>query len=289
MKGKPVRSSLTLAKRRGRRLPGLMLRHVVLIAAAVIAFFPVILLISTAFNQKVTNQRDPFALFSSFTFSNFTTAWVSVHFGKYVLTSLTLSIPATIIVVVLSTAGGYAFARLPFPGRTFFFYLVVMGLLVPFFAYMIPLYYQLRQMGLLDTLPGVILVLSAGGVSFGTFFMKAFFSELPTELEQAARVDGASEIQIAVRIMLPQVRSGIAALSVFTFLTCWNNFLVPLLYAPSGRFQPVTTGLYGFASVRSTDVGPLAAAALITIAPVMVLFIGLQRQVTEGFTGALKG
>jgi len=271
------------------RIVGRAVRHLVLVVAAVVAFFPILLLISTAFKKRSANQNDPFALFGSFTLDNFVTAWVAGHFGSYVVTSLVLCVPATALVLILSTAGGYAFARLPFPGRTLCFYLVILGLLVPFFAYMIPLYYQLRQIGLLDTLPGLILVLTSGGVAFGTFFMKAFFSELPVELEQAARVDGASEIQIAWRVMLPQVRSGIAALAVFTFLNCWNNFLVPLLYAPSGRFEPVTTGLYGFASVRNTDVGPLAAGTLITIAPIIALFIGMQRQVTEGFTGALKG
>ena len=130
---------------------------------------------------------------------------------------------------------GYAFARLPFRGRTFLFYLVVLGLLVPFFTFMIPLYFQLRSIGLLDTLPGAILVLASTGISFGTFFMRAFFAELPVELEQSARVDGASEWQIFTRVMLPLVGSGIGALTVFTFLANWNNFLIPLLYLPERR------------------------------------------------------
>ena len=99
--------------------------------------------------------------------------------------------------------GGYAFARLPFPGRDLAFYLVVLGLLVPFFTYMIPLYFQLRSMGMLDSLVGVNLVLASTGLSFGTFFMRAFFADLPIELEQAARMDGASELQIFLRVMLP--------------------------------------------------------------------------------------
>ena len=272
-----------------RRLASIGARHVLLFGGAAVAFFPVLLVVSTAFKQRDDYRNDPFSLFTSFTLDNFATAWVDGRFGSYVATSLSLSIPATLLVVVLSTAGGYAFARLPFPGRSLCFYLVVLGLLVPFFAYMIPLYYELRQIGLLDTIPGLVLVLTSGGCAFGTFFMKSFFSELPIELEQAARVDGANEFQIALQIMLPMVRSGIAALAVFTFLGSWNNFLVPLLYAPSGRFQPLTTGLYSFAAGKSTDVGPLAAGALITILPVLALFVGMQRQVTEGFAGAVKG
>ena len=97
--------------------------------------------------------------------------------------------------------------RLPFPGRTPLFYLVVLGLLVPFFTYMIPLYFQLRSMGLLDSLVGVNLVLASTQLSFGTFFMRAFFSDLPEELEQAARIDGCSEWRIFTRVMLPLGRT----------------------------------------------------------------------------------
>jgi ABC-type glycerol-3-phosphate transport system permease component len=199
-------------------------------------------------------------------------------------------VPSTLLVIVLSTMGGYAIAKLPFRGRTILFYLVVLGLLVPFFTYMIPLYFQLRSMGLLNSLLGVNLVLASTGLSFGTFFMRAFFSDLPSEIEQAARVDGASELQIFLRVMLPLVTSGIGALAIFTFLQNWNNFLVPLLYIPSGDHRPLTTGLYMFMGGRSVDIGPLAAGTLITILPVIVLFVALQRHVTKGFlSGAVKG
>jgi ABC-type glycerol-3-phosphate transport system permease component len=229
-------------------------------------------------------------LFSSFSLENLETAWTVGNFKDYLGNSILLTVPSTLIVVVLGTMAGYAFARLPFPGRTAAFYLVVFGLLVPFFAYMIPLYFQMRSMGLLDSLLGVNLVLASTQLSFGTWFMRAFFSDLPGELEQAARVDGASELQIFTRIMVPLVTSGMGALAVFTFLQQWNNFLVPLLYMPGGEYQPLTTGLYLFLGGRSVDIGPLAAGALITVLPVVVLFVALQRQVTQGFlSGAVKG
>jgi ABC-type glycerol-3-phosphate transport system permease component len=120
--------------------------------------------------------------------------------------------------------------------------------------------------------------------------MRAFFSDLPGELEQAARMDGASEWQLFLRIMVPLVTSGMGALAVFTFLQQWNNFLVPLLYMPGGEYRPLTLGLYLFIGGRSVDIGPLAAGTLITILPVVVLYVVLQRQVTQGFlSGAVKG
>lgn len=272
---------------RGRLAAG---RHVVLVVLCLLTLFPLVLIVSTALKTTQDVRVDPFALFTSFSTENLVTAWTVGGFGGYVLNSVLLSVPSSLLVVVLSTMAGYAFARLPFPGRSFAFYLVVVGLLVPFFAYMIPLYFQLRSMGLLDSLLGVNLVLATTTLSFGVFFMRAFFSDLPTEIEQAARMDGASELQIFLRVMVPLVTSGMSALAVFTFLQNWNNFLVPLLYMPSGDFRPLTTGLYLFIGGRTIDIGPLAAGALITVLPVVVLFVALQRQVTQGFlSGAVKG
>lgn len=273
-----------------RRRLALTGKHLLLILLAGLTLAPVVLIVSTALKTDVDVKVDPFGLFTSFSFGNIVNAWTQGGFSEYMWNSVLLTVPTTVLVIVLSTLAGYAFARLPFPGRATLFYVVVLGLLVPFFTYMIPLFYQLRSLGLLDTLPGVILVLTTTGVSFGTFFMRAFFTDLPIELDQAARIDGASDWQIFHRIMLPLVGPGISALGVFTFLGAWNNFLVPLLYLPGGNFRPVTTGLYQFMSHRLIDVGPLAAAALITIFPVLVLFVVLQKQVATGFiSGAVKG
>jgi raffinose/stachyose/melibiose transport system permease protein len=273
-----------------RRSTDLAVRHLALIAMAALTLFPVLLIISTALKTPQDVRSDPFGLFSSFSLENLRSAWTVGRFSSYLLDSVLLTVPSTAIVIVISTMAGYAFARLPFPGRTIVFYLVVLGLLVPFFTYMIPLYFQLRSMGLLDSLVGANLVLISTNLSFGTFFMRAFFSDLPEELEQAARIDGASESRIFAQVMVPMVSSGAAALAVFTFLSNWNNFLVPLLYLPSGKYRPLTAGLYNFTGGRSMDIGPLAAGTLITIVPVIVIFVVLQRQVTQGFmSGAVKG
>ncbi|WP_114854386.1 carbohydrate ABC transporter permease [Brachybacterium sp. YJGR34] len=273
-----------------RRRASLTGKHLLLVVLSLLSLFPVLLTVSTALKTSQDVSSNPFGLFSSFSMENFAAAWTEGNFSDYLLNSFLLSVPSTILVVVLSTMAGYAFARLPFPGRTVAFYLVVLGLLVPFFTYMIPLYFQLRAIGLLNTLLGVNLVLATTGLSFGTFFMRAFFTDLPKELEQAARVDGASEGQIFARIMVPLVSSGAGALAVFTFLQNWNNFLVPLLYLPSGEYRPLTTGLYLFLGGRSIDIGPLAAGTFITILPVIAVFVLLQKQVAEGFlSGAVKG
>jgi len=265
-------------------------KHGVLLVLSLLMLFPVILTISSALKTRQDVRTNPFGLFSSFSLESLERAWTVGNFGEYMINTFVLAVPSTVIVVVLSTMAGYAFAKLPFRGRTIVFYLVILGLLVPFFTYMIPLYFQLQGMALLDTLPGVILVMATTGLAFGAVFMRAFFSDLPPELEQAARIDGASEWQIFLHVMMPLVTSGAGALAVFTFLQNWNNLLIPLLYLPGGDWRPLTLGLYLFVGGRSVDIGPLAAGTLITIAPVVVLFVVLQRQVTRGIlSGAVKG
>jgi ABC-type glycerol-3-phosphate transport system permease component len=284
------RGSRAAAPGRSRKRGIAIGRHVLLVVLGLFTVFPIVLVVSTTLKTDRDVTVNPFGLFSSFSFENIVAAWTVGRFSDYLLNSLLLTVPSTAIVIVVSTLAGYTFARLPFRGRSLLFYLVVLGLLVPFFTYMIPLYFQLRTMGLLDTLAGAVLVLASTGISFGTFFMRAFFSDLPVELEQAARIDGASEWQIFSRVMLPLVSSGIGALTVFTALSNWNNFLVPLLYLPGGSYRPLTAGLYMFTGGRTLDIGPLAAGTLITILPIVVLFVVLQKQVTEGFiSGAVKG
>ena len=286
----PVARNAGATRVSGRRTAGLAIRHVVLTAMSVVTIIPVLLVVSTALKTDAEVKVNPFGLFTSFSMESIVRAWTEGQFNLYLLNSVLLSVPSTVLIIAISTMAGYTFARLPFLGRSMLFYLVVLGLLVPFFTYMIPLYFQLRSMGLLDTLAGAVLVLTSMGTSFGTFFMRAFFSDLPEELEQAARIDGCSEWQIFTSVMLPLVRSGIGALAVFTFISTWNNFLVPLLYLPGGSYRPLTAGLYTFLGGRSIDIAPLAAGTLITILPIIVLFVVLQKQVTAGFiSGAVKG
>jgi raffinose/stachyose/melibiose transport system permease protein len=285
-----MNSSRTHVRRNPAKTSREVARHVILTLSALLSLFPVVLIVSTAFKTDADVTRNPFGFFSSFSFENIVSAWTTGHFGEYFLNSILMTVPATILVVAISALGGYAFARLPFPGRGVIFYMVTLGLLVPFFTYMIPLYFQLKGMGLLDTFMGVVLVLTAGALPFGIFFMRAFFADLPEQIEEAARIDGSSEWQVFRHIMLPLGAPGLGTLTIFTALQTWNNFLVPLLFLPGGSFRPLTTGIYLFAGGRTAEIGPLAAGALITIVPIIVLFVALQRQVVSGFlAGAVKG
>jgi ABC-type glycerol-3-phosphate transport system permease component len=265
------------------------LKHVVLIGYGVAALFPLTLIVSTSLKTLSNGYSDPFGLFTSFSFTNYSQAWTFGDFSGYLLNSVLLAVPSTIVVVASATMAGYAFARIQFPWRDALFYLVIIGLLIPFFAYMIPLFFELQAIALLNTLVGVDLVLCATCIALGTFFMRAFFSDLPVEIEQAARVDGCTEWQVFYRVMFPFVRTGAFGIGLFVFVQNWNNFLVPLLLLPNGSFRPVTTGLYSWIG-RTSDYGAVAAGTVIAIVPVVIVFLLTQRQFIRSFvSGAVKG
>jgi ABC-type glycerol-3-phosphate transport system permease component len=261
---------------------------------AALCVLPVILVISTAIKDPNIVTGDPFQLFSSIRLENLSDAWTLGNFGHYFVNTLVIVIPTVVGVVVMSTMTGYALARFDFRGRHVMFYLFILGLMIPFFALMIPLYYNLRDLHLLDTPLAVILPSIAGaggtGLPLGVFLMRAFFLDMPEELADAARVDGAGEWDVFRRIMAPLAIPGASALAILSFLSAWNTFLLPLLYYQGEENRTLATGLLLFTGGRTTEIELTAAGTLIMIAPVVVFFLLFQRHFIRGLTsGAVKG
>jgi ABC-type glycerol-3-phosphate transport system permease component len=277
-----------------RRVIGPLVRYIVLALFAALTLYPLLLVVSTAIKNPSDFTVDPFALFSSVRLENISDAWTVGEFGRYFWNTVVITMPTVLGVVALSTMAGYALARLEFPGRNPILYAFMLGLMIPFTSVMIPLFYQLRDMGLLGSLLAVILAGIGGaagyGVPLGVFLMRAFFQDLPHELAEAARVDGASEWQVFRKVMLPLAGPGIAVLSILVFFQSWNQFLMPFLFVPGQENRPLASGLYLFATGRTQDYQLIAAGSLIMIVPVLIVFILFQRQFVRGVTaGALKG
>jgi len=274
-------------------LIGSLAKYVALGFFAALVAYPLLLVVSTALKDPLDVTADPFALFSSMNPVNFVDAWTLGGFGAYfwntaIITALTLA-----GTVALSVLAGYALARLYLPGRNLLFLIFITGLMFPFFSVMIPLFYELRDLGLLGSKVGLSLVLIAGAAGFGlpigVFLMRSFYMDLPEELADAARVDGASEWQVFWRIMLPLLGTGVAVLIVLVFFQTWNAFFQPLVYLPGSENRVLATGLYYFASGRTTEYELTAAGSLIMVVPVVVVFLVFQRLFVRGLTaGALK-
>lgn len=292
--------SAPVARRsRGERLrPGRifasLVRYGFLGFFAALCVLPMIIVVSAAVKDPNVATGDPFRLFSSIRLENFNQAWTQGHFGQYFWNTIVIMVPTVLGVLVLSTMAGYALARFDFRGRSVIFVVFILGLMVPFFSLMIPLYYNLRDYHLLDTPWAVILPSIAGaggtGLPLGIFLMRAFFLDMPDELGDAARVDGCGEFGVFGRIMVPLAVPGFSALAILTFLSAWNTFLLPLLYLQGQDNRTLATGLLLFAGGRTREIELTAAATLIMIAPVVVFFVLFQRQFIRGLTsGAVKG
>jgi ABC-type glycerol-3-phosphate transport system permease component len=275
------------------RLVGTLAKYLALAFFAALVLYPLLLIVSTAVKDPLDVTANPFALFSSVNLVNFVDAWTLGGFGGYFWNTLIITGFTLLGTIALSVLAGYALARLYFPGRNLIFFIFLTGLMFPFFAVMIPLFYELRDTGLLGTKLGVILVLIAGasgyGLPIGVFLMRSFYMDLPEDLANAARVDGATEFGVFWRIMLPLSGPGVAVLSVLVFFQTWNVFIVPLLYLPGAENRVLATGLYLFASGRTQEYELTAAGSLIMVLPVVLFFLAFQRLFVRGLTaGALK-
>jgi ABC-type glycerol-3-phosphate transport system permease component len=261
---------------------------------AALCVLPLVLVVSTALKDPNISTGNPFELFSSFRPQNLVDAWTLGKFERYFLNTIVIMLPTVLGVVVLSMMTGYALARFNFPGRSVVFYAFILGLMVPFFAIMIPLYYNLRDFGLLNTPWAVILPSIAGaggtGLPLGVFLMRAYFLDMPPELADAGRVDGCGEWDVFRRILAPLAAPAASALAILTFLSAWNTFLLPLLYLQGEENRTLATGLLLFTGGRTRELELTAAGTLIMIAPVIVFFLLFQRQFVQGLTaGAVKG
>lgn len=277
-----------------RRLVVTVARYAFLGFWALVCLLPMLLIVSTALHDPHVATGNPFNLFSTVRPENLADAWTLGRFGRYFLNTVVIVVPVVVGVIVLSTMTGYALAQFDFVGRTALFMLFVLGLMVPFFALMIPLYFTIRDWGLLNNPLAVILPAIAGaggtGLPLGVFLMRAFFLDVPRELGDAARVDGCDELGVFRKIMVPLAVPGTAALAVLSFLSAWNTFLLPLLFLPGSDNSTIASALVIFSGGRSRELELIASAALIMIAPVVLCFLLFQRQFIRSLTaGAMKG
>lgn len=264
--------------------------HVVLIVSAAIWIFPFIWMISSSFKTNREFLADAMKLIpNQFQWDNYVRAWEVANFSQYFQNSLIVAVLTVLIVVFFSSLTGYAFAKVRFPGKTILIVLYAATLFIPKGYTIIPIYQIIRELGLLNTLPGLILAEAGGApVLFALLFM-AHFSSIPNELDEAAEIDGANFAQSFFYIMLPLAKPMIATAVVLQFMWTWNSFFTPLVLTLNNPdLRTLTVGIYAFIGEYSTDWTGLTAAALISIVPILLVFIALQRYFIEGLTGAVK-
>jgi raffinose/stachyose/melibiose transport system permease protein len=277
------------ARRRRRPGPGDLAVLGVLFAALALSIGPGLYMLSVSFmdNPQLFAGR---VLAWPLHPENYPRAWVASDIGRLYGNSIVVSTVSMVVTVAISALAGYGLGRIRFAGRGVIYALVLVGLTIPLQIALIPLFMNLRALGLLNTWMALIGPYTGFGLAFGTYIMKGFFEGLPRELEEAARLDGAGEFGIFARIMLPLTRPALATVAIFLFLQNWNEFLFALTFITEGRMRTLPTGIYALLSSEFYGNYPILAASLVLFSlPVLVLYFLFQQQFIEGLTaGALK-
>ena len=248
------------------------------------------LIISSLKTEAEIGAGNPFAMPKNLMWQNYIDAWNVGNFAALISNSL-INVAAVVTLMLLTCVpAGYALAKIRFPGREWVFYGFIFGLTIPVQSIIIPLYQTLSNLGLINSLVGVTLAQVSNAIPFGIFLMRNFFLGVPSELSEAARIDGATHTQILTRIFLPLSMPAMQALVIISALTTWNDFFLPLVVLISEDVQTLPLGLVRFASTYNTSYRLVFSGTVITFLPVIILFIFVQRRFTEGLTqGALKG
>jgi raffinose/stachyose/melibiose transport system permease protein len=255
---------------------------------ALITVFPLFGLFSSALSDP-HSASPQFGIPSQIHLSNFTAAWHDGHFSTYLVSSIIVSTTATAACCFVSILAGYAFATMEFRGRTFLFALIVMGILIPSEAVVVPQYFELRSVGLTDTYASLILPETAGCLAFGTFWMRNFFRSVPPQLIDAASVDGANSWQTLWRVLIPVSRPAILTMATLAFMWTWNEFLLALVMITSESTRTAPLGLSFFRGAHQTEYALLSAAAMIVALPVVAIYFFFQRHFIAGMlSGAIK-
>lgn len=264
--------------------------YTVLILGCVIAIAPFIVTILASVKTTGELVQGIFSLPEEAQWKNYVQAWDEGHFGRFFLNSIIVVIGVVIPSVVLSTMTGYAFARFRFRGSGALFAYFLLGLVIPLQALVVPLYYLLREMGLLDSLWALILPQIAMSMSFGTLLMRQAFLSIPREIMEAAVVDGASSWTTLWQVMFPLARPMIGTTSLMFFIWTWNEFLLPLVVNIDPKYHTLPVGLLYFQQRWTSNIPVVAAGATIIFLPLVAMFLLFQKQLVEGITqGAVKG
>lgn len=266
--------------------------HLVLGAWGLLVALPLAWMVMTAFKSDAEIFFSPWQLPGAWRWGNFARAWNEAQIGRYALNSLIVVAGSVSLTLLCASMAAYALARYEFRLNRPIYYAFLVGLAFPGFLALVPVFFVVRDLGLLGTYRGLILVYSAGSLPFAVFFLTGFFRSLPTELAEAAILDGASHHRVFFQIMLPMARPGLAAAGIFLFLDHWNQFILPFVLNPDPDRYLLAQGLAALAVQRGyeSDWSALFAGLTLTMLPTLLFYLLFQRRVQQGLTaGALKG
>lgn len=265
--------------------------YAALIFFCICTLVPCILMILTSLRTTAEIVRN--GLFSNITtlhWENYLQAWKVGHFSRYFYNSIIVSFFSVVGVLLFSLLGAYALAVLHFRGKGIYKTMIVMGLVIPLEIIVIPLFYDMQSIGLMDTHWAVILPTIAMNIPFGIFLLSGFIKDIPASLLESARIDGASEWRTLWKIVLPIIKPALISLLIFTFMWSWNAFMLPNIMIRSEEMRTLPLGLDFFRGKNTQNIPLTAAASNIIAMPVIIIYLIFQKNLIKGMmVGAVKG
>lgn len=274
------------------RAAGLAVLYAILIAYAGVVILPMIWLLYTSLKTNQEIFAGAWSLPQAAHWENYVYAWVRAGIGRYFLNSVFVTVVSVALILLVSAMAAYALTRFPFRGNRMIFYAFLGGLMIPTQLALVPLFFLINSMRLLDTYAGLILVYVAFSLPFTVFVLSAFFRTLPHELAEAALIDGCTHMQAFWRVMMPLAKPGLVTAAIFNFLGIWNEYLFALVLISSEKLRTLPLGLANLLIVShyESDWGALFAGLVMVMIPTLLAYSLLQGQLTKGITvGALKG
>jgi N-acetylglucosamine transport system permease protein len=266
--------------------------HSFLVVWALMAAGPVIWILLSSLRSHADVVTDPFGLPTAPQWENFSNAWSNADIGRYTLNSLIILAGSLTGTMLLGSMAAYVIARFTFPGNRLIYLLFTGGMMFPVFLALVPLFFILNNLGLLNTRQGLIIVYIAYSLPFTVFFLVAFFRTLPSAVQEAATLDGASHTRTFFQVMLPMARSGMISITIFNFLGQWNQFVLPRVLNVGDENDAVLPQGLAALMIRQGyegDWGALYAGVTMAMLPVLVVYVTFQRQVQTGLTaGAVR-
>jgi raffinose/stachyose/melibiose transport system permease protein len=273
-----------------RRRASTLVPHVILVAYALVACGPIALIVMNSFKSRRSIFEEPFAIPTADTFdiSGFQTVFNRARFELYFLNSFIVTVTAVFLVLLLGSMAAFALAEYRFAGVTVLALYMAVGIMIPIRLGTVGILELLVSLRLVNSLAGLVLVYTAMGLPLAVFVLTTFFAQVPGELKDAARIDGASEYRV-YSLALPLVRPGLAAIGVYTMLPIWNDLWFPLILTPSESVRTVTLGAQLFLGQFVTDWNAVLAVLTLAMLPMLALYIVFSRQFIRGLTsGAVK-
>ncbi|MEY9094913.1 multiple sugar transport system permease protein [Paenibacillus sp. RC84] len=285
------RGRVIMKRKRGGRSPLLVAAHLGLIGVGIVWIYPFVWMLMSSFKTNTEYITSGISLLpEKFQFANYQRAWETAHFSVYFWNTVVVTVSVVLIVIAVCSLTGYAIGRYRFRGRLLFISAITATMFMPKGYTIIPTYMLVNEIGLNNSIWGVILAEVGGGHVLFILLFVAYFRGLPKELEESAEMDGSGFFRTFAQIMLPLAKPIIATSAIMQFMWTWNAFLMPLVFTLSKpELRTLGVGMYQFVGEQTMDWTGMAAAASIALVPILAVFIALQRYFIEGVAGAVKG